>query len=381
MPRKQPEGYRIRPWRGKLALVWYEGGRRRRHSLGTADPQEAERLRAGVVAEVERQSRPERPTIAQIMEAYQTAKLSEVSSPWAIENAWKALKPHFGALYPEYVTEASCKAYQKRRTDAGKSIGTPRQELGVLRTSLRWAEKKRLIERAPFVWLPSAPPPRERHLSRAEADKLIAAAEMPHVRLYIQLGLYTGARMRALLDLTWNRVDLERRRITLKAPPPDGQVAKRQKGRATVPVGPILYSALAEAKRGALTDYVIEWGGEPVGNVKKGFAAACTRAGLEGVTPHTLRHTATVWMIEAGIPIEDAARLLGHKNPSTTRKHYGHFAPEHLASAVAALEGPKKNVLPGSVRGSRRNEKGTALPKRRRKPRPKRAKAPRSRRG
>lgn len=377
MPRKQPEGYRIRPWRGKLALVWYEGGRRRRHSLGTNDPQEAERLRASVVAEVERQSRPERPTIGQIMEAYQAAKLPEVSSPWAIENAWKALRPHFGALYPEHVTEESCKAYQTARTDAGKALGTPRQELGVLRSALRWAEKKKMIDRAPHVWQPPAPPPRERHLTRKEGDRLIAAAEMPHIRLYILLGLYTAGRMRALLDLTWSRVDFERRRITLKAP---GEIAKRQKGRATVPIGPTLYAALAEAKKGALTDYVIEWGGGPVGNIKKGFAAACARAGLEDVTPHTLRHTATVWMIEAGIPIEDAARLLGHKDPATTRKHYGHYAPEHLRAAVEALEG-KRNVLPGSVRGSRRNEKRTALPKQRRRPRAKRQKAPRSRGG
>lgn len=377
MPRKQPEGYRIRPWRGKLALVWYEGGRRQRASLGTSDPQEAERLRAGIVARVEQRNRPARPTIAQIMDAYQAAKLSTVSSPGAIENAWKALKPHFGALYPEHVTEDGCTAYRTYRTDAGKAIGTPRQELGVLRTALRWAEKKKMIDRAPHVWLPEAPPPRDRHLSREEAARLIAAAEMPHVRLYILLGLYTAGRMRALLDLTWDRVDFARRRITLKAPPPKGEPAKRQKGRATVPIGPTLYAALVEAKKGALTTQVIEWGGEKVGNVKKGFKAACDRAELEAVTPHTLRHTATVWMIEAGIPIEDAARLLGHKDPATTRKHYGHYAPEHLRAAVDALEG-KKNVLPGSRSGSPKIKSRTASPKRRRKPATKRAKAPRS---
>lgn len=372
MPRKQPEGYRIRPWRGKLALVWYEGGRRRRHSLGTADPAEAERLRADIIARLEQELRPERPTIGQIMEAYQKAKLPEVASPWAIVNAWKALQPHFGSLYPEHVTEDSCLAYQRARTDAGKKLGTPRQELGVLRSGLKWAEKKTLIARAPHVWLPEAPPPKERHLTRKEAGRLVAAAEMPHVRLYILLGLYTAGRMRAILDLTWDRVDLDRRLITLGLK----GLPKRSKGRATVPIPNALFPALVEAKKGALTEYVVEWGGEPVGSIKKGFRAACERAGLEDVTPHTLRHSAATWMAEAGVDMERIAQYLGHADPAITRRVYAKFAPDFLRGAAQALDGPKKNVLPGSVRGSTRTEKRTAYPKRRQERPKKPSKAP-----
>jgi hypothetical protein len=40
--------------------------------------------------------------------------------------------------------------------------------------------------------------------------------------------------------------------------------------------------------------------GERIGDIKKGFAAACERAGLRGVTPHTPKHTAATWPMQAG---------------------------------------------------------------------------------
>jgi integrase len=78
---------------------------------------------------------------------------------------------------------------------------------------LNWAAKKGLIERAPFIELPPKPAPRERHLTRAEATALLAEAQ-PHILLAIRVMLSTAARVGAVLDLTWDRVDLDRRRTT-----------------------------------------------------------------------------------------------------------------------------------------------------------------------
>ena len=47
--------------------------------------------------------------------------------------------------------------------------------------------------------------------------------------------------------------------------------------------------------------------GSRIGNIKKGFGAACKRAGLENVSPHTLRHTAATRLMQAGIPQWQAA--------------------------------------------------------------------------
>ena len=56
------------------------------------------------------------------------------------------------------------------------------------------------------------------------------------------------------------------------------------------------------------------------------------------VTPHALRHTAAVWMAEAGVPMPRIAAFLGHSNSRITEERYARFAPDHLREAAEALE-------------------------------------------
>ena len=70
----------------------------------------------------------------------------------------------------------------------------------------------------------------------------------------------------------------------------------------------------------------------------KGFAAAVKRAGLDDVTPHDLRHTAAVWMAEAGASMAEIAQVLGHSDERITYRVYARFSPDHLRRAMTALE-------------------------------------------
>jgi integrase len=249
-------------------------------------------------------------------------------------DAWKALGPVFSNLLPEHVNKRKCRSYASQRTAGGSSIGTVWTELGYLRTAFNSAVKAGKIPQAPEMWLPEKPDPRDRHLTRAEARKLIDAAVMPHVRLFIVLALTTAGRAGAILDLTWDRVDFERRRIALHNP----ERSRTRKGRATVPINDTAFEALKAAKAHALSDHVIEWGGKPVKSVKKGIAATAARAGVDDVTPHVLRHSAAVWLIEGGEPIELVAQYLGHTDVRTTFRIYARHSPEHMRTAAKALE-------------------------------------------
>src|SRR5690606_26795374 len=93
---------------------------------------------------------------------------------------------------------------------------------------------------------------------------------------------------------------------------------RNRKGRALVPMTDRLKAELLEAKEAALSPYVIEYAGDKVLDIKKGFAAAVKRANLEDVTPHDLRHSAAVWMAEQGIPMDEIAQFLGHTDPRIT---------------------------------------------------------------
>ena len=191
---------------------------------------------------------------------------------------------------------------------------------------------ERWIAQAPYIETPGNTPPRERWLTRDEAARLLAACQAPHVRLFVALALYTTARAGAILTLTWPAVDLAAGLIDFGA-------GRGHKRRAVVPIAAPLRPLLAEAQAGATGPAVIEHAGAPVASIRTGFAAACRRAGLHSVTPHTLRHTAATWMAMSGVSLAEIARMLGNSEAVAARVYAKH-SPDYLRDAVAALSGP-----------------------------------------
>lgn len=322
--------------RGEIALVyWDAAGTRHRHTLGTPDKGEAERLAPAVYAEL---TRPKGTSVKDLWAAYCADKVTSEGNPRRIVlnmvATWKAIEPRFGAMDASTVTIADCRKYASARRLAGKKEWTIYGELGHLRNVLVWAEKNKLIPAAPYIELPPQPPPKEHFFTRREISKLIGSAVTPHVRLFMILAIGTGARRQALFDLTWDRVDFERRLIHLKDP---GARAPA-KGRAIVPMNDMVLKAMVDAERASLSDYVIEYGGRPVKSVKRALTSTGNRAGVKGVTAHVFRHSAAVHMAEEGISMEEIAQYLGHTDVNTTRKVYARFSPTFLRKAAAALE-------------------------------------------
>jgi len=69
------------------------------------------------------------------------------------------------------------------------------------------------------------------------------------------------------------------------------------------------------------------------------------KAGLEGVTLHTLRHTHASILIFQGVDIRTVSRRLGHENVTTTLQTYAHLLPgqdeaaaERVDSFISSLE-------------------------------------------
>ena len=247
------------------------------------------------------------------------------------EVAWKAAQEFWDNLPIGRVDIQASEDYRARRAHC-RAI-TVRNELAVIRAALNWAAKHKMIADAPFIQMPKLPASQVGHLSKADFRKLVDAAVRPHVQLFMKLAVGTGARSNALLDLKWDQVDFARGLITLN---PVDRV-QTSKYRATVPMNAQLRTTLEEAKAGALSDYVIEHGLEKIGSVKKGFAAACVRAGLNA-TPHMLRHSAAVWMAEQAVPMTQIAQFLGHTDSRITERVYARFAPQFLSTAADALE-------------------------------------------
>ena len=88
----------------------------------------------------------------------------------------------------------------------------------------------------------------------------------------------------------------------------------------------------------------------------KAWGKACKAAGVGHVRVHDLRHTYASWLIQAGVPLEEVGRLLGHISPVTTQR-YAHLGATPSAAILAALSDPrattKKNRQPRGLAGLR----------------------------
>lgn len=322
--------YSIGRLNDRFVVVWYEeDGRRRRYRLD-ADTLERAEAEARDVILAQTAGRNEL-TVEAIWKAY-SATVEGRPVHESMEYTGRSVLPWFGAFRPDQISVQDCKAYIADRRQAGIQDGTIWTQLGKLRTCLNWAEKTGLIERAPYIERPSKPAPKERYLTRQEIAELLAVGCTPHIKLAIRLMLSTAARVTAVLELTWDRVDFDRGQINLRTG--EGQ----RKGRAIVPMTESLRVALLEARKAALSDYVVEWAGGPVKSIKKGFKAVAVEAGLRDVSPHVLRHTAAVHMAEAGISMDEIAQYLGHSDSRITASTYARYSPEHLRKAASALE-------------------------------------------
>jgi integrase len=325
-------------------IAWTERGRSRERSTGTADREPAQIALAEFLRQRDRNAGPRDPAevlVTDLLTEYSAERGPKVTAQNRVAYAVLALTDFFEGNSVANVTLQTCARYSEKR---GRSPGTVRRELGVLRAAINHAHRNGRITRPVAVELPDRPEPRDRWLTRQEVARLIRASRTPHARLYMPLfiliGTYTGRRKEAILSLRWPQVELAARTINF-------DIAGRKrtnKKRGVIKIPPRLVPHLRRArKRGTELGYVLHVNGQRIGDIKKGFAAACQRAGIEGVTPHTLKHTAATWLMQAGTDPWQAAGFLS-TSVETLLRVYGHHHPDYQRQAAENIGKRPLNV-------------------------------------
>jgi integrase len=261
---------------------------------------------------------------------------------------WNNLRPHFGPLKLPAVTERDGEGVDKveeyilRRHEAGAAPATIRHELSRLKACFNWCAdpKRKVIGLAdvPVFDLPPDSPPRDRWLRTPEIQKLFdAAAELrvgarlSRIERFLWIALETAARLVAILELTWDRVDFEIGVIHFNVP---GR-KKTKKRRTSVPISSALLPVLKRAYEERETVYVCD---NLSLSIWRSVKAVATLAKVDGVSPHVLRHTAATHMLRRGVPVWQVAGILANTT-AMVEKIYGHHVPDGLAAAVEQISG------------------------------------------
>ena len=234
-----------------------------------------------------------------------------------------------------------------------------RRELEELRAAINYHRRQGLCSEIVSVALPEKSAGRDVWLTGSNAARLIWSAWRArqimqdgvtkravgkHIARFILIGLYTGTRHAAICGAALQPavgrgyVDLDRGVFHRRA-----QGAKETKKRQPpVRLPDRLLAHLRRWQRlGIATHAVVEWNGQPVSSVRKGFAAAVKTVGLpttgpNRITPHVLRHTAATWAMQTGADLWQAAGFLG-MTVEMLQDRYGHHHPDFQADAARAV--------------------------------------------
>lgn len=185
-------------------------------------------------------------------------------------------------------------------------------ELGRLGDAVREAET------VGIPWAVDKDQPNAKHIPKNGRTKI-----GPHVAAALRLLILTGARLREILELKWEYVDLQRGLLLL----PDSKTGQKA----------IILNAPAVAileKLPRVDDYVIasDIAGQARHDLNKPWKLVSTRSGLAGVRIHDLRHTHASYGAGAGFGLPIIGKLLGHTQPATTAR-YAHLDNDPLRRA------------------------------------------------
>lgn len=205
-----------------------------------------------------------------------------------------------------------------------------------------------------------------RVLSVEEMDALVTAALKHRTGLLIVIMLGTGLRIGEALALEWKDVDLQKGSLRVRqglvtAKEPGGkkrvqllQDPKSGHGKRTVPLSDDVTAAFRQwksrqaqekLKLGALyadTGRIFTTQkGTPLEARRMGrtLEAIASKAGIEHVNPHALRHTFATRMLERGVHPKVVQEMLGHSDITLTLNTYSHVMPEIKQAAARAIDG------------------------------------------
>jgi integrase len=181
-------------------------------------------------------------------------------------------------------------------------------------------------------------PGRTRYLTGTEAVALVEHAPK-HLQPVLLCGLHTGGRLRELLHLRWEDVDLDRGVLYFV------QTNTKSGRQREVPISPELDRTLRERRKvraigGDSREFVFTRYGKRLLDVRTAFELARKRADLgPEVTFHTLRHTFASWYVANGGDLFRLQRYLGHSTIALTQR-YAHLSPDFLRSGVEFIRPP-----------------------------------------
>jgi integrase len=273
------------------------------------------------------------------------------------------IEPELGRHKLKTLAPDHVQALYQRKLDSGLAPGTVRQIHSVLSRALDQAVKWGTIPRN--VCKATTPPKPDseeiRPLDAEQARQLLRTAGGERFEALYVLAVTAGLRIRELLALRWQDVDLEASGATLRV----------QRTKSTAKSGPVFTTPkIGKGRSITLTRHAVEalkahraaqnaerlkagslWqdyglifcthGGKTLDShnvARTSFKPLLKRAELPDIRFHDLRHTCATLLLSRGHHPRLVQELLGHSSVALTLDRYSHVMPGMGEQTAAAME-------------------------------------------
>ncbi len=241
-------------------------------------------------------------------------------------------REHFGKCRLTDITYGDIHSYRAMRLKSEThykrtpTIASMNRELGVLRRILNIGVREGWLPRNPLnageaLISPSAERRRGSILTIDEERRLLVEAakcDQPGLLPFLICLLDTGARRSEMLRLRSRSLCLVTRTIVIEA-----MTTKTLTTRKVSMTERMHRELSVLANREELDSPIFR---ETPRTMARAFARACKSAGIRygspnGITLHSLRHTAATRLVNGQMPLQMVGRILGHTHPQTTYRY------------------------------------------------------------
>lgn len=239
----------------------------------------------------------------------------------------------FGNVNLDEVSPLDLERFKSFRLKEGVTRSTVNRHLTILKTLYNVASEWGYANQNPVKgvkFFSEKDTLRQRILTADEEDRLLDASSA-HLKPILEVALFTAMRRGEILSLRWSNIDFETREIKIEE-------TKSGKSR-TVDINSRLFDVLMKLKNENQNNqyvFINHRTGKPYKKLQTSFNRACSRAGIEGLTFHSLRHTAASRLVARGADLIRVKEILGHSTVKITER-YTHSSREERKKAVELL--------------------------------------------
>lgn len=320
-------------WRVNQYIGTDENGKKKFKSFTAATKKEAEYMAAEYVMN-KRNMKSGNITLKEAARTYIDSK-SSILSPNTISGYENILKNHLTDLQPLKIDKITHFMVQAKFNSLAESL-SPKTLRNVI--GFYYSATKQYTNAFADISLP----PKEKKEINIPTDtevRAILAHCTGEKQLAFALAAYAGLRRGEILALTWQDVDLKKRKIKINKSvardPNSNKVIKNPKSYAgfrEVPILTPLYNIIQAQKR--TDEQVIHIG---ITALTRGLARACDKAQIKHIRLHDLRHYfASVLLVT--MPDKYAMELMGHATNSTLKYIYQHTMDSKKNDYTQSLE-------------------------------------------